>query len=224
MLLSIGSPLGWLLLRTVAGYSPLEDIVNHPWVYLYMTLGTAIAFASFGAYVGYSEQRLSKLTLTDALTGAYNNRFFQQHYLSEFHQSRRANTPLSLIVLDFDHFKQVNDTYGHLAGDEVLRQICDSIKQQCREGEVLARVGGEEFAIILSNCNKEQAIQAGERLRNAIAITDIPVDTKNTIRITASLGLACSLTTAGDHLALYAAADRAMYQAKLQGRNCVVAA
>lgn len=193
-------------------------------VYLYLSLGTAIAFTSFGAYVGHNEQKLSKLTLTDPLTRVYNNRFFQKYYLTEFHRALRNHTPLSLIVLDFDHFKRVNDNYGHLAGDEVLRQICASIQSQCREGEVLARVGGEEFAIVLSNCDLEQAKQAAERLRQAIADTGISVNATQTIRITASLGIACSLSTAGDQQALYAAADKAMYQAKQQGRNCVVSA
>ncbi len=160
----------------------------------------------------------------DGLTGAYNKRYLQERFEAEFAFALRHRTPLSLLLFDLDHFKHVNDTYGHLAGDRVLREVARRVQADVRREDVFARYGGEEFAVLSLGTPLEGAVRFAERLRQRIAAT--PVDHEGRpIAVTVSIGVA---TGPGPHLGtpteLIEAADRALYRAKREGRNRVVAA
>lgn len=166
-------------------------------------------------------ERTKRLSITDGLTKLYNHRFFQDALKREFTRSQRHQTPLSLALLDIDHFKRFNDTYGHQQGDIVLQELARTLRGQVRSLDVVARYGGEEFAVIMPEAPPEVALRVAERLRAAVeghpvAGPDAP------LRVTISLGIASAphreLTTAAG---LIAAADRALYRAKERGRNRV---
>lgn len=167
------------------------------------------------------EAELIRLTQTDVLTGCNNRRFFLHQLEKEIMRAKRYGRPLSLLMLDLDYFKQVNDTHGHHAGDQVLKSIVETLGKDAREIDTLARIGGEEFAIILPETDNKGAVDVAERLRRAIEMASHPLETGHKVQITASIGAA---TIASDELTsdgLLKAADFAMYQAKTAGRNRV---
>jgi diguanylate cyclase (GGDEF)-like protein len=140
---------------------------------------------------------------------------------SEIPRARRYHRDLSVVMMDIDHFKRVNDTLGHLAGDHVLRELANVISMHVRQGELFARYGGEEFVLVLPETNREQARQTAERLRQKVeACTFQFADRK--IPVTVSLGVASFTGDESDERALLDAADRNMYRAKEGGRNKVV--
>jgi len=176
------------------------------------------------------EAALRQLAGTDELTGLYNRREIRRLLEAEIERCRRYQRFLSLIIIDVDHFKQVNDTYGHTAGDEVLRQIAGIVRSHIRSVDRAARYGGEELVILLPETSDSGAYKAAERIRKAIAAhTFIPEERSGNeyllpVRMTASIGVACFPTNATSGDALIEAADRALYTAKNQGRNQVVLA
>ena len=155
--------------------------------------------------------------LRDPLTGTGNRIAMEQTLQREIDMSRRHRQPLSLLMLDIDHFKSVNDTHGHAAGDHVLREVAASIKQQLRNVDMVFRYGGEEFLILLSNTGRESAALVGERLRYAAQSNDYwAANTR--IELTVSLG--CSTLLPGESAdSLLRRADNALYVAKREGRN-----
>ncbi|MDA0745995.1 MAG: diguanylate cyclase [bacterium] len=168
-------------------------------------------------------QRLSELTLTDPLTGAYNRRALDSLLKARLSESTRYSIPVSCVMLDIDHFKQVNDTYGHDVGDLVLREVSRLTFSQCRQEDALIRYGGEEFLVILFHTSKKGAITFSERLRLQVADHSFMVDQKS-VRITISVGTAThpedGVTDEVD--TLIKMADRRLYAAKRSGRNKVV--
>lgn len=166
-------------------------------------------------------ESLEHAALTDSLTGTQNRRFFDdalREYLLEF---GRIDKPVGLMVLDLDQFKLVNDTHGHDAGDEVLRQVAHCLKDMTRYHDVVARLGGEEFAIVAPNMNQESLLKLAERIRKAIATMTVNVGNVR-LRITTSIGLAVwDRKEAADEF--YRRADKMLYQAKRLGRNQVCA-
>jgi two-component system, cell cycle response regulator len=162
------------------------------------------------------------MMITDGLTGIANKRYFQEALRRELARSQRHQRPLSLAVLDLDHFKKVNDTYGHLAGDAVLREVCARIRDSIRSDEVFARFGGEEFVILLPESTLEQALGFSERMRKLVA--DAPVVAGDaSIPVTVSIGVAHTAGEMGVSMEeLLARADRKLYDAKGNGRNRVV--
>ena len=220
-LLSWGSPLGWVIIEVLLNRNPFSAEHFDIYLYTYMSVATAAVFTGFGYFVGRSEEVYNALSLKDGLTGLYNNRFFHQRLHEEFVRHQRSGLPLSLIHMDLDHFKRVNDTYGHQAGDEVLRTVSAAMLGVCRGGELLARVGGEEFCVILYSCNLEHALQVARRLQDAIKAAEVLASNGEAISMTASFGIACTNSTKGTEWQLYSAADQAMYRAKRNGRDRV---
>ena len=171
-------------------------------------------------------ETVQRQAVTDELTGLFNHRRFQEVIDMEVERSRRFGTGLGLIMFDIDNFKSVNDTYGHLQGDLVLREVARVLRDSAREIDEPARYGGEEMAVALPQTDLEGAHQFAERLRKRIEDLDIPlVDGDGHISVTASFGAAALPESAdADKDALVAAADQALYRAKRMGKNRVVKA
>ncbi len=166
---------------------------------------------------------VEQASITDYLTGAFNHRYFQQQLRVECERAIRSARPLSLLIIDIDHFKNVNDAYGHLTGDQVLRVITTRMKGELRTSDQLARYGGEEFAVILPNTTTLGAENVADRLKRSISAFPIWVENL-TIDITVSVGVATFPDQVSAPQDLVALADKAMYQAKAHGRNCIYVA
>jgi len=164
--------------------------------------------------------RLKYLSITDDLTGIYNVRYYWARLRYEFVRSVRYAQPLACLMADLDWFKNVNDQYGHPAGDEVLRQVAKTMSSTVREVDILARYGGEEFGVILPNTGAAGALKCAENIRNAVAAADIRV-AKAAIRVTVSLGAAVLTPDIQSEEQLAARADDGLLWAKRQGRNRV---
>jgi len=170
--------------------------------------------------------RLMRRASTDALTGTYNRGYFDDRFAEQTAAMITASRQIGLVFIDVDHFKSLNDTYGHMAGDEVLRQIAAVLKGAVRSTDVVARYGGEEFVVIVSDPRPHDMGLLGERLRAQIEQMQI-VHVGKTLRVTVSVGAAMGRPISlidGFGERLIAAADRAMYEAKRNGRNRVVVA
>lgn len=165
---------------------------------------------------------LSQLSITDGLTKLHNHRYFQDHLTREIKRVSRTNTPLSLILLDIDDFKQLNDTYGHAAGDEVLISLAAIMNESARESDLIARYGGEEFVILMPNTDLAGAVHLAEKIRMAVESTRLIIgDRMKPTDVTISLGVALFK---GNRREFFAEADRALYRAKAAGKNCVIIA
>jgi len=164
---------------------------------------------------------LRRLATTDQMTGVRNRRHFLSLFAHEFARARRHREPLSLMLLDLDFFKQINDGYGHAAGDEALRSFAEAAAACLREMDVLGRLGGEEFAILLPGTMTEQAQAVGERVRKAVARIAIEAE-GGTVRFTTSIGLTLVDDEDDTIDAVLARADAALYTAKAAGRNRLV--
>lgn len=161
--------------------------------------------------------RLSELSVTDELTGIANRRGIFHSLHREHTAAERHLQPLALLVLDLDHFKRVNDEHGHAVGDEVLRQVAASLRSEVRTGDLIGRIGGEEFMVVAPQTDTQGAVTLADRIRQAISGHEPPLG------VTASLGLACARP--GESLDdLFRRGDDALYEAKDRGRNCVVLA
>jgi diguanylate cyclase (GGDEF)-like protein/PAS domain S-box-containing protein len=158
---------------------------------------------------------LAREAIADGLTGLPNRRAFDDYLARELTRAARLQLPLSLVLIDLDHFKQINDSSGHRAGDAVLVETAQRMTSLKREHEILARIGGEEFAWVLTDCDAEAAFTAAERLR--LSIADSPYADNRTV--TASLGVATTGKTLPDALTLIEHADQALYRSKRTGRN-----
>jgi diguanylate cyclase (GGDEF)-like protein len=167
-----------------------------------------------------ANQELARKNTIDELTGLNNRRFYDQKILAEFRRSKRNLTPLSLVLIDIDHFKKVNDTYGHQAGDLCLQQLAKIIKENLkRSTDIGCRYGGEEFCLIIPDTDMLGAIELAEKLRQKVSISNFEFE-QQSINITISCGVATY--TQEDNASpekLFAAADKALYKAKINGRN-----
>lgn len=162
------------------------------------------------------------LARTDALTGINNRRYFFEVGIHEFNAAVRYGHPLAAIMFDIDLFKQLNDSYGHQAGDDMLRSLAQLTRQQLRDADILARYGGEEFVILLPYTNARQAFLVAERIREKVAAFRLDVEDANKIGITLSLGVAEFAPQTNTLDKLIQRADQAMYDAKNGGRNRTV--
>lgn len=169
----------------------------------------------------YLMDRFESQARVDYLTNLNNRRYFMEQAEAELRRALRYKTPLALLMIDIDHFKHINDTYGHKTGDVVLQKLSELLKQSLREVDVLGRIGGEEFAILLPESRMENAVEVAERLRVQVANAQLLEAKGEAIRFTVSVGVALLDNTEKTLDALFAHADEALYKAKNSGRNCV---
>lgn len=212
-LLSEGTVVGVVILRS---HTPAAFGEHDADIALTFTGQAGIAIANARLFA-----EVRRLAVTDDLTGVRNRRYIVQTGEAAFQDARERNEPLSLILLDVDQFKRVNDTYGHAIGDEVLQGIADRLRQHLRDVDHLGRYGGEEFTIILPGIDSDGAHELAERLRRAIGDTPITTQT-SPVSVTISMGVATVDRETPDFSALLQRADGLLYAAKRQGRNRVV--
>jgi diguanylate cyclase (GGDEF)-like protein len=162
------------------------------------------------------------MAITDGLTGLFNRRYFQQALERELARADRGASSLALLLLDIDHFKVLNDTYGHALGDAVLKKIADVLGETLRKGDVLARYGGEEFVVLLPQSTYQGAQEFAQRVWKAVGTAPIHPG-GGALRVTASVGWALLPEDVDSAEALLEASDRALYYAKETGRNKVAA-
>ncbi len=189
-------------------------------VFVTSVLSIVVAFVQGYIVVMRLVNRLQHLSQHDSLTGLLNRRAIAQCLAREAHRLQRFNEPFSVLLVDIDHFKRINDLLGHAAGDEVLRQVAQTLMEQGREVDRVARYGGEEFCVLLPHTEHEGALQAAERLRAAVHAREITWHDE-TLGVTISTGVACATDPTEPMDALLRRADEALYRAKAQGRNRV---
>ena len=189
-------------------------------VFLYLLGQASVSIENISAH-----ERVSEQAVTDELTGLPNNRAFRETIDREASRAERFGHELSLIILDVDNFKAVNDTYGHLQGDEVLRLIGKLLLEEPRAVDEPARYGGEEFVVALPETGTEGAVEIAERIRERLETSEIPLlDGNGVLKVTASFGTATVPLSASTVRQLFSAADEALYEAKRAGKNRVVTA
>jgi len=160
------------------------------------------------------------MAYTDALTGVYNRRYMNSHQDRKILEIAEAGKPVSVMMFDIDHFKPVNDTYGHAAGDEVLKQLAARVADNVRDFDMVARYGGEEFVVIMPTTPPEAAFMVAERVRNRIADTPFPIPGREEpLEVTVSIGVATTTDPSEEAASLVARADASLYEAKHAGRN-----
>ena len=210
--LALSKPI--LSLDTGAG-GPINPIV----IFEAMIVALALAFILVSAAKEQLEVQHREASLIDPLTGISNRRGFGLAVGQMLARARREGSSTALLVLDLDHFKAVNDTWGHQLGDAVLQAVARAMEQELRGGDIMARLGGEEFAVALANSRADQAAVLAERIRRAVAALDFRRDEKSVV-LSVSIGVS-SLRAAESLDGLFALADAALYRAKAAGRNRV---
>lgn len=170
-----------------------------------------------------AQKELMRLASTDPLTGLYNRRAFEEHLTQTMALIQRGSAPATLVMMDLDHFKIINDDFGHEAGDKVIEQFALLCKSVFRQSDVIGRWGGEEFVVLLSNTTEAEALLATERLHQGLRQTPIVNDQPHPLFITVSVGI-CTLTQDGELEESLRTVDSLLYQAKESGRNCTVCA
>jgi diguanylate cyclase (GGDEF)-like protein len=178
-------------------------------------------FASSKRALERANEQLAKLSMTDRLTGLLNRGTWENLVDAEYERFRRYGQATSLVMFDIDHFKPVNDTYGHLAGDEVIRHTADVTRNNIRQSDSAGRYGGEEFGIILPETDAESARVICERIREAIEKSTVSTSAGD-IQYTVSMGIAQLTETPENYMQWMQKADEALYKAKESGRNKVV--
>ncbi|GLX77305.1 hypothetical protein tinsulaeT_06450 [Thalassotalea insulae] len=228
--LSVLASLLYLYCENTPNNTPLLQLseqMNHliyQSVVLVNMIEVVIVLTLFVKQIENNEQQLRTQATTDALTGIANRRYFFQQTEQALAQAKLQQRSFSVLIIDFDLFKQINDNYGHFSGDACLKQVCSLIKDYIRQQDLFARLGGEEFVLSLVDTNNLEAILLAEKLCQLIANYPILIDEDTQINCTVSIGVA-SLTKDNDNLdTLLNQADKALYQAKDQGRNRVLSA
>ena len=200
--------------------SPLENTASS---HRYLLERTAEQIALAVSNVGLRET-LHLQSIVDPLTGMFNRRYMDEALKRELFRAERKTAPLALIVFDLDHFKRVNDTYGHDAGDYVLKSVARQVTENIRDSDLACRFGGEELVLIMPECDIATAMQRAEKIRDAIASLDLHHIGSTLGTVSASFGVAQFPQHGRDATTLLHAADKAMYRAKQAGRNRVLAA
>jgi diguanylate cyclase (GGDEF)-like protein len=222
---AVAAPTGLLIVRELYAPRPLAtELSSERFTYIYVLVATAVVLAFLGFVLGRQADRLAVLSETDVLTGLPNRRALRRHLEEEFRRSKRYRTPISLMLVDIDGLKQVNDTAGHGAGDRLIRSVANAIVEGLREADFAARWGGDEFAILEPNTPANAAQSSAERLVSRVAGQRDPhLGRQHTV----SVGVATYDPAEGRYAdldGLVRAADDALYRAKADGRNRVNAA
>jgi diguanylate cyclase (GGDEF)-like protein len=212
-----GETLGLLFLRPQAGL--VQAALSESKQQLATAVAEQIALALSNLRL---RETLRQQSVRDPLTGLYNRRFLEEALDRELARIERKNLPLALIMMDVDHFKSFNDTFGHEAGDAVLRDLGGILQRHVRGGDIACRYGGEEFTIVLPEADLEIGRQRAETLRDAARELRLVHDGKSLGAVTLSLGVACFPENGRRREHLLQAADAALYEAKNGGRNRVV--
>lgn len=166
------------------------------------------------------QQELEHIANVDGLTGLFNRRWMNEFFKRQITRALKDNKPMALLLADLDHFKRINDAYGHMVGDEVLFAVASILARQIRPSDLIARFGGEEFAIILPDTSAKEARQIAERIRAAIDTTRIKIDSESSQEIHVTLSIGAASLMLGDEINnLLTRADQALYRAKEKGRN-----
>lgn len=224
-LLALGAPLGLLVLRGLMhaerpGLSwALGEIRGEPLVYSYLLFSTLVVFVVLGVMLGNREDRLQQTSVTDALTGLANRRHFTQRVDIELKRRDRYASPLSILLVDVDSLKSINDRWGHHAGDAALRRVADALRATCRTTDLPARYGGDEFMVLAPGTSPSEALELAERLRRAL---DREAEARGPApHPRVSVGIAGAGPQSGA-AELLEAADQALYEAKAAGRDRAV--
>jgi diguanylate cyclase (GGDEF)-like protein len=188
-----------------------------------MLIGFSMVLLYVWFFVIESHQDLRKSALTDALTGVFNRRALIRESEREIALARRASRPISVITIDVDLFKSINDRYGHYGGDLALCAVADLLRTGLRRTDLIARLGGEEFAAVLPETNISGALHIAEKLRDRLASTPVTLPSGN-IQVTFTAGVAQMIGSDTNFAAILTRADKALYRGKAAGRNCVVVA
>lgn len=168
------------------------------------------------------KEEAQRLAVTDSLTGLFNRRHFHDRVSDALRAATRYDEAMALLLIDLDHFKSVNDAHGHPAGDEVLRAVGSCLSHSARAGDLVARIGGEEFAFLLRKCDSAEVLAAAERVQAELRGLRIEVDSGARLTISASIGIALFPRHGESFTEIFAAADAALYNAKASGRDCIV--
>jgi diguanylate cyclase (GGDEF)-like protein len=180
--------------------------------------------AGFGLIVMVAHRyafKLNRLSMLDSLTGAYNRSAVERISLRTLNRARQSGRSISVAMVDADHFKNINDTYGHPVGDQVLQHLVGILSAQLRPGDLVVRYGGEEFMLLFDGLNSQGARQVAERLRKTVETTSVAIDGAGVINYCISIGFSCTDTHGFDLKKLIEISDGALYKAKHQGRNRV---
>lgn len=242
-LLGLGAPLGAITLKLTLvddlNFRNLHlEFAREAFFYLYMFFATVPAFSLFGYFLGKQTDRIAiqekifyELSIRDPLTGTYNRRHFEVRLEAEFGRAKRYQSALTCLMLDIDHFKSVNDRFGHDFGDTVLKKVTSMIWHRIREYDILARYGGEEFVVLLPQTEIQPGFQLAEEIRQAVANGEFVTPKRKrpltlareqpeTIGLTISIGVSnYPASEISDRYDFVKKADAAMYQAKVDGRN-----
>ena len=242
-LLGLCSPTGALVLRLALERAPwtggwiISELAENSLFYVYMGVVSVLTLAGFGYVVGKRSEhqralsaalreRLRQLhltSITDGLTGAYSHAYLQEALQLELAAAQRGRRLLSVLMLDLDDFKQINDTHGHLFGDRVLREVTETISTTVRQADVVARYGGEEFVVVMPGADTHTAVRVADRVRRAVSRAPI-ADRATPVHARLSIGVA-TYPGEGDEsaLSLLRRADANLYRAKHGGKDRTVA-
>ena len=171
--------------------------------------------------IGLLQSKLREQAIRDPLTNLFNRRYLEETLDRELSRASRENYPVCIIMIDLDHFKRINDTYGHEAGDLVLKAISDTLAEQSRRGDFACRYGGEEFVVVMPNVTLETAYERAEELRQSLNLLSVPYEYYK-LSVTISMGIACFPEDGQTREAILRAADQAMYAAKQAGRDHIL--
>ena len=212
----------WHLLDEKIDHSSAELTANHGLILAQLTVGLRKA-QKYRDLIRTNDM-LSAIALSDSLTGLNNRRALEWDLPRQIKKARSQKTSMSLIILDVDHFKKVNDTHGHLVGDRILQLLCKRLRHNLRCQDTAFRYGGEEFVILLANTNDQEALVVARRLNRLVCEKPFSLSNKLTINVTISLGTACLQAEDDEQgVSLLHRADQCLLQAKTAGRNRVIA-
>ncbi len=231
---SAGAPIGLLLVRGLAAGTldaafVMADLRAEAWSYAYVAASTAVAFTLLGFILGRQADQFFEASTSDPLTGLRNRRALRESLVREWARARRYQTPLSVLAIDLDGLKVINDSLGHRAGDAAIDCAAQALVRNSRQADTAARWGGDEFLLLAPETDRAEALRLGERVR---AVCTEQAQSGIGRRLTLSIGVAtrtpgsCSEATEleATEEELLRAADQALYQAKRAGGNCVTAA